>query len=388
MKRATIVMLSLALAVALLGSVRAQTPPPAAPSELQAVVVHDALLITLLWQDNADSEDAYVVEQSTEGEDGPWSVIATLPADSADYSDSGLEDETTYWYRVAAMKGDGLSAYSNIASGTATALPTPVSYFIGDVNCDGGVDAIDAALVLQLEAGLLQKLPCPDNADPNNDGVTNSLDASLVLQQNAGLTHGPFRMVLNVHRPEGLCDHPDTPTTCDIPVASEFGLAISLHNPPPQGYTAFQTQLFYGGLRYNPTAFADEEIPWPDLGIALRGISGVDEPSGTEGDIGHGGLTSSFRISDYRGNLVEISMTCTVQAGSFTVVLQSVAPGPGQGAGSALILAENAHSGILTAPKIFGQRDLDVNRNGTIEPWEADLYVAAVLEINCVEPAP
>ncbi len=57
----------------------------------------------------------------------------------------------------------------------------------GDVTCDESISAIDAALVLQLDAGLLTVLPCPENADVNDDGSTNALDASLILQFVAGL---------------------------------------------------------------------------------------------------------------------------------------------------------------------------------------------------------
>jgi alpha-tubulin suppressor-like RCC1 family protein len=57
----------------------------------------------------------------------------------------------------------------------------------GDVNCDHGVNSIDAALVLQLGAGLLSSLTCGAAADTNHDGHVNSIDAALILQFSAGL---------------------------------------------------------------------------------------------------------------------------------------------------------------------------------------------------------
>ncbi len=57
----------------------------------------------------------------------------------------------------------------------------------GDANCDKAVNAIDAALMLQHDAGLVGPLPCQDRADVNGDSHVNSLDAVLVLQFVAGL---------------------------------------------------------------------------------------------------------------------------------------------------------------------------------------------------------
>ena len=57
----------------------------------------------------------------------------------------------------------------------------------GDVNNDGSVNSIDAALILQFVAGLLDTLTCLDRADVNVDGLVNSIDAALVLQFVAGL---------------------------------------------------------------------------------------------------------------------------------------------------------------------------------------------------------
>ena len=79
----------------------------------------------------------------------------------------------------------------------------------GDASCDGTVNSIDAAVVLQYSAGLLPSLGCPDNADVNGDGQANSLDAALVLQFVAGL-------IGHLGPPDGL-----TPTSTPGPLCPD-----------------------------------------------------------------------------------------------------------------------------------------------------------------------
>jgi hypothetical protein len=73
---------------------------------------------------------------------------------------------------------------------TSTPDPTPMStpsIEYGNVNCVGGVNSIDAALVLQFSASLVASLACQSAADVNEDGVVNSIDAALILQFVGGL---------------------------------------------------------------------------------------------------------------------------------------------------------------------------------------------------------
>ncbi len=74
---------------------------------------------------------------------------------------------------------------------TSTATNTPVipatpGNTIGDVNKNGVVNAIDAQLIKQAEAGFIT-LANPKNADVNLDGEVNSVDALLIQQFVAGL---------------------------------------------------------------------------------------------------------------------------------------------------------------------------------------------------------
>jgi len=58
---------------------------------------------------------------------------------------------------------------------------------VGDVDCNGVVDPVDAALILQFVAGMVNSLPCPQNGDVDENGSTASTDAALILQFSAGI---------------------------------------------------------------------------------------------------------------------------------------------------------------------------------------------------------
>ena len=81
---------------------------------------------------------------------------------------------------------DGLTA-TPVATAAPTATPTMAPVLFGDASCDGVVDSIDVALILQFSAGLTDTIRCQDAADVNDDGRIGSLDAAIVLQYVAGL---------------------------------------------------------------------------------------------------------------------------------------------------------------------------------------------------------
>ena len=56
-----------------------------------------------------------------------------------------------------------------------TAEVTP--FTLGDVNCDGSIDNLDATLILQYDAGLLDKTIPVLAGDTNDDGAVDNLDA-------------------------------------------------------------------------------------------------------------------------------------------------------------------------------------------------------------------
>ena len=117
-------------------------------------------------------------------------VVAQPGPTSGDPAVAGANSEPG-GFSTAAYVFDLLGAKSTPTSTpAATDTPVPTStpdVSTGDANCDGTVNAVDAALILQFNAGLIDSLACQDAADVNSDGEVTSVDAALILQFVAGL---------------------------------------------------------------------------------------------------------------------------------------------------------------------------------------------------------
>lgn len=92
---------------------------PNAPTALQAAALSGSEIL-LAWSDLADNETAFEVERSSDN-GGTWQIVASLPADTQDFTDTNLVSVTSYQYRVRALNAAASSGYSNIASATTAA---------------------------------------------------------------------------------------------------------------------------------------------------------------------------------------------------------------------------------------------------------------------------
>ena len=92
-----------------------------APSGLTAAVVSSSQ-IDLAWIDNSDNEDGFTLERRI-GESDSFALLASFPADITGYADTGVEQNTCYFYRVYGFNEAGDSGYSNEVSAVTPLLP-------------------------------------------------------------------------------------------------------------------------------------------------------------------------------------------------------------------------------------------------------------------------
>jgi fibronectin type 3 domain-containing protein len=104
----------------------ATTPTfPATPSNVVATAIQTTRL-QIRWQLNSNNETGVRIIRRA-GLDGLFEVIATLPAGSTFYADSGLTPGTTYNYRVVAFNNLGFADFAGIVTQTLPAGPATLT---------------------------------------------------------------------------------------------------------------------------------------------------------------------------------------------------------------------------------------------------------------------
>ncbi|MCH8995345.1 MAG: chromosome condensation regulator RCC1 [Chloroflexi bacterium] len=139
----------------------------------------------LCWGDNANGQlgDGTTTDRHAPVEVTELDSVSVVEAGDAHTCAIGTSSTVVCWgHNGSGQLGDGTTVERHVP----VVVPGIVA-LTGDATCDGSVDSIDAAVVLQLDAGLLSSLACQDAADVNNDGAINAIDAALILQFVAGL---------------------------------------------------------------------------------------------------------------------------------------------------------------------------------------------------------
>jgi uncharacterized delta-60 repeat protein len=115
-----------------LWSVDSSTTEATTPSVVAPVLTVDSSSeeqVVLTWTDGTTDEDNFSVERCQGAGCTDFTEVATLPADTVTYTDTGLQFNSYYRYRVAAVKtgGCGWPVFSNVVDVDTTVQPPVLS---------------------------------------------------------------------------------------------------------------------------------------------------------------------------------------------------------------------------------------------------------------------
>jgi len=162
-------------------------PAPDAPTDLTAVVLENAN-VALSWNDNSDDELAFELQRSTLSTRA-FVTIATLAADTTNYTDSAPLTDTNYSYRVKATNLNGDSFFTNVATVTTISSFDPLTSFRF------------SNFGLTTATGI-----AANDADPDQDGLVNLTEYALGTDPNsaAGTNGGAAQPQASVITENGL----------------------------------------------------------------------------------------------------------------------------------------------------------------------------------------
>jgi hypothetical protein len=104
---------------------------PSTPFDASAVAL-STTSVRLLWREDADNEDGFLIVRSTDG--ALWQVIASAAANVTSFDDSGLPAGTKYYYQVRATNSSGVSRFSNMAGATTQSPSVPETFVGGTIS--------------------------------------------------------------------------------------------------------------------------------------------------------------------------------------------------------------------------------------------------------------
>lgn len=96
---------------------------PATPTALTVAAGATGTDAVLKWTDNATNETGYVIQRSTSSTFATVEKTFNAPSNSVTYTDKTMVAGTTYYFRVQAINGTAVSAFSNVVTIKATVTP-------------------------------------------------------------------------------------------------------------------------------------------------------------------------------------------------------------------------------------------------------------------------
>ncbi len=121
--------------------------------------------------------------------DGALGYTLTFKALASGTANISIENDIENNIYLFVVNGANFTNYGvKGATTSVTVSGDVVAYVLGDVNCDGEVDNLDAAIVLRYDAGIMDFTDDQfKRGDYNSDGEVNNVDAAMILRYDAGL---------------------------------------------------------------------------------------------------------------------------------------------------------------------------------------------------------
>jgi hypothetical protein len=157
----------------------APAPAPAAPGGLAATAVTQTQ-VHVAWTDNASTETGFELERSTTGAGGPFTLLASLAANTVVYDDNSVSAGNQYCYQVRAVNGGGASSYAAAACATTASLNTCLDFEGASTTVNAYVNAGNLA-ALHLPAFTVEAWIRRDGAGVGNTTGANGVDSAVPI---------------------------------------------------------------------------------------------------------------------------------------------------------------------------------------------------------------
>jgi len=147
---------------------KAASLPPEKPANL-LVEAPSSSTVHLTWDDKSKNEEQFTIERSAT-KDGPWTSAGSVDKDEEQFTDTTVQPQTTYYYRVSAVNANGPSDPTDVVSTkTPEAVKTPAPTKTDEKKT--GDEATGD------QASPAEESPTPKKDDKTGDGSdTNSSD--------------------------------------------------------------------------------------------------------------------------------------------------------------------------------------------------------------------
>lgn len=281
-------------AYAAVNNVTGNTNVPTAPTNLTATAAISESEIVLFWQDNSDDEISFVIERSPGGTSS-FSPITTTSANATSYTDSGLQCETIYYYRVKATGIGSDSSYSNNAFATTASCGGSGDGNEGDCNADGKVNAADLPATVLRIAG--KDFFTNEGCNSNSSDSVDSSDLVCTVLLIFGETCGSG--IANSSALDGEGPFLALPESLAVSESGSVGVPIVLEGSSSTDLSGLSFSLVYDqeNLRFDPSDTDNDGVPDSVVLSIPDAFSGSVIVNENEED-GNKGTTISVVVAD------------------------------------------------------------------------------------------